>query len=201
VLKFKTKAETMSAEEHEQRKASSYKLLIWFAMISMVMMFAGLTSAYVVSTSRKDWLQDFSMPNAFIWSTVVIALSSLTFWMSRKTIMKDDYKATTMYLLITLVLGIAFIHFQFEGFRQIIEMGYFFTGPQSNVTTSFLYVVVILHLAHLFGGLIALLVVIYNHFKQKYNASQTLGIELAELFWHFLGVLWFLLFLFFYFYG
>ncbi|MFN3639926.1 MAG: heme-copper oxidase subunit III [Flavobacterium sp.] len=191
----------MSAEEHEQRKASSYKLLIWFAMISMVMMFAGLTSAYVVSTSRKDWLQDFTMPNAFIWSTIVIALSSLTFWMARKTIQKDDKKATSLFLLLTLVLGIAFVHFQFEGFRQIIKMGYFFTGPQSNVTTSFLYVVVILHLAHLFGGLIALLVVIYNHFKQKYNSSQTLGIELAELFWHFLGVLWFLLFLFFYFYG
>ncbi|MFN3756311.1 MAG: heme-copper oxidase subunit III [Flavobacterium sp.] len=191
----------MSAEEHEQRKASSYKLLIWFAMISMVMMFAGLTSAYVVSTSRKDWLQNFTMPNAFIWSAIVIALSSLTFWMARKTILKDDRKTTSLFLLLTFVLGIAFVHFQFEGFRQIIEMGYFFTGPQSNVTTSFLYVVVILHLAHLFGGLIALLVVIYNHFKQKYNASQTLGIELAELFWHFLGVLWFLLFLFFYFYG
>lgn len=201
MLKFKTKAETMSAEEHEQRKASSYKLMIWFAMISMVMMFAGLTSAYVVSTSRKDWLQDFTIPNAFIWSTFMIALSSLTFWMARKTIQKGDSKATSMYLLITLVLGFAFVFFQFEGFRQVIEMGYFFTGPQSNVTTSFLYVVVILHMAHLFGGVIALLVVIYNHFKQKYNAIQTLGIELAELFWHFLGVLWFLLFLFFYFYG
>lgn len=191
----------MSAEEHEQRKASSYKLLLWFAMISMVMMFAGITSAFLVSSSRKDWLQDFSMPQAFIFSTLTVILSSFTFWLARNSIKRGSSAETGRYLLITLLLGIAFVLLQFLGFKQIIEMGYFFTGPESTVTTSFIYVVVVLHLAHLFGGLIALLVVIYNHFKQKYNATQFLGIELAELFWHFLGVLWILLFLFFYFYG
>lgn len=191
----------MSAEEHEQRKASSYKLMLWFAMISMVMMFAGITSAFVVSTSRKDWLQEFSIPQAFFFSTLTVMLSSLTFWLARKSIKNGNRTETTRYLLVSLLLGIAFVTFQFWGFKQIIEMGYFFTGPESTVTTSFIYVVVVLHLAHLFGGLVALLVVIYNHFKQKYNSSQFLGIELAELFWHFLGILWILLFLFFYFYG
>ena len=191
----------MSAEEHEQRKASSYKLLLWFAMISMVMMFAGITSAFLVSSSRKDWLQDFTMPQAFFFSTLAVILSSFTFWLARKSIRQGSTSKTGRYLLITLLLGIAFVSFQFLGFKQIIEMGYFFTGPESTVTTSFIYVVVILHLAHLFGGLIALLVVIYNHFKKKYNAKKFLGIELAELFWHFLGILWILLFLFFYFYG
>lgn len=191
----------MSAEEHELRKASSYKLLLWFAMISMVMMFAGLTSAFVVSTSRKDWLQDFSIPNAFYFSTLVVILSSFTFWLSRNSIKQGKYKETSLLLWITFLLGISFVLLQFYGFKQIIQLGYFFTGPESTITTSFLYVVVILHMAHLFGGLIALIVVIYNHFKQKYNSSQFLGIELAELFWHFLGVLWILLFLFFYFYG
>jgi len=89
---------------------------------------------------------------------------------------------------------------QFVGFNQIIAMGYFFTGSESTITTSFLYIVAILHMAHLFGGLIALLIIIYNHFKLKYNATQTLGIELGEMFWHFLGILWILLFLFFFFY-
>lgn len=190
----------MSVEEHQQRKAQSYKLLLWFAMISMVMMFAGLTSAYVVSSSRKDWLQDFTMPSAFYISSLMIILSSITFWWARKEMKKGIRSTTTYALLITLALGIAFVYLQFAGFGQIIDAGYFFTGSESTVTTSFLYVVVILHLAHLFGGMIALLVVIYNHFKQKYNATQTLGIELAELFWHFLGILWILLFLFFCFY-
>jgi cytochrome c oxidase subunit 3 len=190
----------MTVEEHENRKAQSYKLLLWFAMISMVMMFAGLTSAYVVSSSRKDWLKDFEMPVAFIISTLVIILSSITFHLAGKSIKANNRSVTTIWLLSTLGLGILFVVFQFLGFNQIIQNGYFFTGSESNVTTSFLYIVVILHLAHLFGGLIALLIIIYNHFKQKYNSTQTLGIELGALFWHFLDILWILLFLFFYFY-
>jgi cytochrome c oxidase subunit 3 len=190
----------MTVQEHENRKAQSYKLLLWFAMISMVMMFAGLTSAYVVSSSRKDWLKDFEMPVAFIISTLVIILSSITFHLAGKSIKANNRSVTTIWLLSTLGLGILFVVFQFLGFNQIIQNGYFFTGSASNVTTSFLYIVVILHLAHLFGGLIALLIIIYNHFKQKYNSTQTLGIELGALFWHFLDILWILLFLFFYFY-
>lgn len=190
----------MTVQEHSERKGQSYKLLLWFAMISMVMMFAGLTSAYVVSTSRKDWLKDFEMPFAFVLSTLVILLSSFTFHLAGKSIKVNNRSLTTTWLLTTFGLGILFVILQFQGFNQIIENGYFFTGSESNVTTSFLYIIVILHLAHLFGGLIALIIVIYNHFKQKYNSTQTLGIELGAMFWHFLDILWILLFLFFYFY-
>lgn len=190
----------MTVQEYNERKAQSYKLLLWFAMISMVMMFAGLTSAYVVSTSRKDWLKEFDMPIAFVWSTVLIIISSITIHLALSFIKKNDQTKTGLLLWITLLLGIGFVFTQFLGFGQIIENGYFFTGSESNVTTSFLYIIVILHLVHLFGGLIALLFVIYNHYKQKYNSTQTLGIELAAMFWHFLDFLWILLFLFFYFY-
>ena len=190
----------MTSQEHLERKGQSYKLLLWFAMISMVMMFAGLTSAYVVSSSRKDWLKDFEMPAAFIISTLVIILSSITFHLAGKSIKANNRSVTTIWLLSTLGLGILFVVFQFLGFNQIIQNGYFFTGSESNITTSFLYIVVILHLAHLFGGLIALLIIIYNHFKQKYNSTQTLGIELGAMYWHFLDLLWVYLFLFLYFF-
>ena len=190
----------MTAQEYSERKGQSYKLILWFAMISMVMMFAGLTSAYVVSSSRKDWLVDFKIPFAFILSTLVIVLSSLTFHLAGKAIKENNRSLTSTWLLTTFGLGVTFVLLQFLGFNQIIENGYFFTGSESNITTSFLYIVVILHMAHLFGGLIALLIIIYNHFKQKYNSTQTLGIELGAIFWHFLDILWILLFLFFYFF-
>lgn len=190
----------MTLQEQNERKAQSYKLILWFAMVSMVMMFAGLTSAYVVSTSRVDWLKDFQMPSAFFISTAVIILSSITFLFARKAIQKNNRQLTTTWLVATLALSSVFVMLQFVGFNQIIAMGYFFTGSESTITTSFLYIVAILHMAHLFGGLIALLIIIYNHFKLKYNPTQTLGIELGEMFWHFLGILWILLFLFFFFY-
>lgn len=186
----------ISQEEYE-RKAKSYKMLLVFGMISIVMLFAGFTSAYVVSKSRPDWLKDFELPMAFWLSTGAILLSSLSFHLALKSIKSGKNKETGMFLWITLLLGLAFVYFQFQGFGQVIEMGHFFTGKNSNVTTSFLYIVVIVHIFHLVGGIISLLTVIYNHYKQKYNSSQFLGIELSAMYWHFMDFIWIYLFFFF----
>jgi cytochrome c oxidase subunit 3 len=105
-----------------------------------------------------------------------------------------------MWLLITtLILGIVFVYLQFRGFSEIIANGYFFTGSESSITTSFIYLVVLMHLAHISVALITVLVVIYNHYKLKYKNGKTLGIELAVTFWHFVDILWIYLFLFLYF--
>jgi cytochrome c oxidase subunit 3 len=193
-------ATTMTADEHKARTSRSYKLLLWFAMVSMSMMFAGVTSAFVVSKSREDWMKDFHLPTAFYFSTLAIVLCSVTMHLAKKAIEKDNRKATSNFLLLTLGLGISFVILQFKGFGQIVEAGYYFTGPESNIATTFLYVIAVLHLAHLAGGLISLLIIIYNHFKQKYNSSQLLGIELGAMYWHFLDFLWICLFFFLYFF-
>ena len=190
----------MTKDEHQSRTARSYKLILLFAMVSMTMMFAGLTSAFVVSKSRGDWMENFQLPSAFYFSTVAIILCSVTFYLAKKAIQKDNRTATTGFLITTLALGILFVLLQFKGFEEIVQQGYFFTGPESNITTTFLYVVTVVHLAHLAGGIISLLIIIYNHFKQKYNSSQTLGIELGAMYWHFLDFLWIYLFLFLYFF-
>ena len=173
--------------------------MLWFAMISMFMMFAGLTSAYIVSQERPDWLDTFEMPIAFLYSTLVIVASSVTFHLAKNAIQKGLQGVTSLYLLLTLALGITFVILQFVGFNQIIETGYYFTGEESTVTTSFLYIVTVTHLLHVAAGILVLLVVIYNHFKQKYKQGQTLGLELGAMFWHFLDFLWVFLFLFLYF--
>ena len=190
----------MTKTEYKLRSARSYKLLLLFAMISMTMMFAGITSAFVVSKSRADWLKDFQLPNAFYWSTLLIIFSSFTFHMAKKAIKSDDNNTTTKFLLVTLASGIGFVVLQFVGFGQIVENGYYFTGAASSITTTFLYIVTVVHLLHLAGGIISLLIIIYNHFKQKYNSTQTLGIELGAMYWHFLDILWVYLFLFLYFF-
>ncbi|WP_291100869.1 MULTISPECIES: cytochrome c oxidase subunit 3 [unclassified Flavobacterium] len=191
---------TMTTAEHQSRTTRSYKLLLLFAMISMTMMFAGLTSAFVVSKSRADWLKDFQLPTAFYFSTAVIIGCSVTFHLAKKAIQKDNQSATTAFLLATLGLGIGFVILQFVGFSQIVANGYYFTGAESSITTTFLYIVTVVHLIHLAGGLISLLIIIFNQFKQKYNSSQTLGIELGAMYWHFLDLLWVYLFFFLFFF-
>lgn len=190
----------MTQEEHKQKTARSYKLILIFAMVSMIMMFAGLTSAFVVSKARVDWLKDFQLPTAFYYSTLAIIAASVTIHMAKKSIQKDEKSKTTVFLLSTLALGILFVILQFAGFGQIVESGYYFTGSESSITTTFLYIVTVVHMIHLAGGLISLLIIIYNHFKQKYNSSQTLGIELGAMYWHFLDFLWVYLFVFLYFF-
>ena len=103
----------MTINEHKERTARSYKLILLFAMVSMFMMFAGLTSAFVVSKSRADWLKDFQLPTAFYLSTAVILSCSVTFHLAKKAIQKDNRNATTSFLLGTLALGILFVILQF----------------------------------------------------------------------------------------
>lgn len=183
----------------EEKTGRAKKMMLWFGIISLIMSFAGWTSAFVVSSSRPDWLKDFRLPNAFIASTIIIIISSITFILAKKALKQGYRKQATIWLLATLVLGVTFVMGQFIGFGQIIDAGYNFTGPTSNVTMSYIYLIALVHILHVVVGVICLLVVIYNHFKQKYTASQMLGLELAATFWHFIDILWVYLFLFLYF--
>jgi len=180
----------------EEKKIRAKKMMLWFGIGSLIMSFAGLTSAVIVSSKRPDWLKDFQLPEAFITSTVIIIVSSITLVLAKRALKKDIRQATTLWLLVTLGLGLAFIYTQFVGFGQIVNSGYNFTGPTSNVTMSFVYVIAVAHILHVIAGLISLMVVIYNNFKQEYNSSQMLGFELSATFWHFVDVLWLFLFLF-----
>lgn len=179
-------------EKHNRAK----KMMLWFGIISLIMSFAGWTSAFVVSSTREDWLKDFQLPQAFTISTVVIIISSITLIAAKYFLRKGNRMAVSSLLLVTFALGIVFVSNQFLGFDQIVEQGYHFTGPTASVTMSYVYIIAMVHIAHVVVGLICLLVVIYNHFKQKYNATKMLGFELAATFWHFVDLLWLYLFLF-----
>ncbi len=167
-------------------------------MISMVMFFAGLTSAYVISMKRDDWVS-FDLPDAFYVSTVLIVASSITLFFSQRFLKQNKRQLSLIMVLVTLFLGIGFIWQQYAGFNQLKSIGLFFTGPESTVSTSFIIGITFIHVLHLFAGVAVLLVVIYNHFKYKYKSDDMLGFELGAIFWHFVDILWIYLFFFFYF--
>jgi cytochrome c oxidase subunit 3 len=185
-------------EELKVGRNKSAKPMLWVSMISMVMFFAGLTSAYVISMRRDDWVT-FELPDAFYISTILIILSSITITISQKLLKKDKRELSIVFLSITFLLGITFIWQQYAGFEDLRNAGLFFTGPTSTVSTSFIIGISLMHAVHVFAGIIVLLVVIYNHFKYRYKSDDLLGFELGAIFWHFVDVLWIYLFFFFYF--
>ncbi len=187
-------------EEHKQHLRAK-RMMLWFGIGSLVMGFAAFTSAYIVSHERDDWLSDYELPSAFYYSTIIIVLSSISMFLAYRAVKKEQNSQGMLLLLLTFALGIVFGVLQFIGFDQIIEdFGYNFTGPTSSISYTYVYLIAVVHLAHVAAGLIALIVVIYNHYKQKYAQGQTLGIELAATFWHFVDLLWLYLFFFLYFF-
>jgi cytochrome c oxidase subunit III len=181
-----------------QLKRKTSKQMLWVAMVSIIMIFAGLTSAYVISTNREDWVS-FNLPMAFYISTVLIIASSVCFILAKKAIQKDAKSQTSLFLSFSLVLGVGFVISQFMGFKELIDAGLYFTGNQSNIATSFIYVITVTHLVHVIAAILVLVFVVVKQLKGVYSKEAYLGIELGSIFWHFLDILWIYLFLFFYF--
>lgn len=180
------------------KKSRTQKQMLYISMISMVMLFAGLTSAYIISRKREDWVS-FELPQALYISTMLIILSSIAYILAKRTLEKGSRQQTTLFLAIALLLGLGFVYFQGEGFYQLRAAGFYAAGEQSVVSGSLLVVISLLHVLHVMAGLIVLVVVLYKHLRHRYVATDKLGLELGGIFWHFLGILWVLLFVFFYF--
>lgn len=186
------------AEMAKMRKKTA-KPLLWIGIVSIIMLFSGLTSAYVVRADNGNWLV-FELPSIAIISTAVIIFSSFTMFMAQMTIKKNKLKATSVYLFITFVLGLVFTYTQYLGWKELTLQGIYFLGKYSNASGSFLYLIAMVHLFHLFGGLIALLITLLKSLKGRYSSEDYQGIELSAIYWHFLDLLWIYLFLFLYFF-
>lgn len=184
----------------EEKNERAKKMMLWFGLISLFMSFAGLTSAVIISRTRPDWSNGLQLPDVFLVSVFVIIASSIAYIFAKRALKQGKQKLTTTLLLTTFALGVVFIFLQFNGFNALINSGYYLTGETSDPKASFIFLIAFVHLLHVAVGLICLLVVIYNHFKQKYNATNMLGFELAATFWHFIDLLWVYLFLFLYFF-
>lgn len=176
-------------------KIRTSKMLLWVAIGSMIMLFAGLTSALVIRQAEKDWVR-FDLPGEFYLSTLLLLVSSGTVFWSLRSARRNEFTQVTYALVATLVFGLAFAWSQVSGWKALVAAGVFLTGSGSSVGGSYLYVLTGLHLAHLSGGIIALIVVFVRSLSNKYYSENTLGLQLCSTYWHFLDILWIYLFLF-----
>ncbi len=202
----------------EEIKIKTGKSLLWMGIISIVMLFAGLTSAYIVRQGEGKWVE-FAIPGMFKLSTVLIILSSVSMQWAVKAIRKGNENALRIGLLITFFLGVGFALTQYLAWSELYQNGIVFTGRITDIKTtftyiptgketlaeaanvgnvagSFLYVITGLHVLHLVAGMIALLVVFAQSSNHKYSAQKHNGVNMCALYWHFLDGLWVYLFFF-----
>lgn len=182
----------------EQRKKAA-KPLLFISIAGLAMMFAGLTSGYVVSRTSQivegDWLE-FALPNIFYASTVIVVLISFLLHFALVSIKNNSIGRSNLLLAVATILGIVFVVFQLMGWNELRDEGIYFTGEGSNTAGSWVYVITLLHLLHLIAGIIVLIVTSIKSNLGHYNSQDFLGIDLCATYWHFVDVLWVFLFIF-----
>lgn len=177
----------------QRNKIHPHKFTLWVAIASIIMMFAGLTSAYIVKGSLPGW-SEIEMPLIFYYSTACMLLSSLTIQMGLKAFKERNMSQYRKLMTGTIALGIIFIVLQIIGFSQMMKAGVAFAGSGAGV---FLYIIFGLHAVHVIGGVIALVVMFIKAFSSRIRNYNPVPVELAATYWHFVDVLWIYLFIFF----
>ncbi|MFT5667153.1 MAG: cytochrome c oxidase subunit 3 [Vicingaceae bacterium] len=180
----------------DEKRKKVMKPLLWIGMASIVMMFAGFTSAVIVRKGDGVWL-NYEMPNMFLLSSIIAVISSIFIIAALYMAKKDNQQMVKTFLWLTLASGLAFVYTQLSGFGQLVDAEIFLTGPSSNPSGSFVYIISGLHLVHLAGGIIALFIVIFNAMKGRYNSENLLGLQVCSTYWHFMGAMWIYLYVFF----
>ena len=179
-------------------REKSRKGLLYWSIASMVIFFGAFLSYYLVMMHNSNWLV-FQLPDIFFLSSAVIVISSITLLIAKNALKTNNFKLVSLSLLTTLILGIVFCILQFKAWEYLFAHKIVFAGKSSNVAGSILYVITFMHFVHLIAGLIALLVTFVKSTKHQYTAEKHLGFSLCSIFWHFLDILWVILFLFLYF--
>jgi len=182
----------LAEEPEETLSMNPHKFILWLFVVSIIMIFAAMTSAYLVRRAEGNWLE-YEIPSIFAYSSGVLVLSSLTMHWAYIAAKKDNFNALKLAISITFALGLVFLYMQFQGWVALVDEKVFFVG---NPAGSFMYVFTGLHAFHLISGLLVLVFALWAAFRLRIHAKSLNQLEIAATYWHFLDILWIYLFFF-----
>ena len=180
-------------EPKKQLAMHPKKFAMWLFMASVMMLFASLTSAYIVREAEGNWLY-FELPELFYYTTFIISISSITMQWAYFAAKKDAIYQVKLLISVTSVLGLAFLVGQFLAWGELVKNSVYLVG---NPSGSFLYVLTGLHGLHIVSAVIFLLIVLNSAISLRIHSKNMAQIEMCTTYWHFLGGLWVYLFIFF----
>lgn len=178
--------------ERDKINVKAVKFVLWLFILSSVMLFAGLTSAYIVRKAEGNWVA-FDLPSMFYFTTAIIFISSITLHLAYLAAKKFNPDKQKIFLWGTLFLGIAFLFGQYRAWNQLIGQGIFLTG---NPSGSFLYIISGMHGLHIVAGLCMLIASLAGAYSGINQVRNIFRMELTSIFWHFIDILWIYLFVF-----
>lgn len=173
-----------------------HKFALWLFIVSIIMIFASLTSAFIVKQGEGSWLE-YNLPSMFWFTTTIIIVSSGLLQWGYLAARDNQFKKLNILLGLTIFLGLIFLVGQWMSWGQLVSMDIYFVG---NPAGSFVYVLTGLHAFHLISGLIFLMVVLVSALKHRVHSGNLVRMEMCVTYWHFLGALWVYLFIFLIFY-
>ncbi|CAA9471061.1 MAG: Cytochrome c oxidase polypeptide III [uncultured Segetibacter sp.] len=185
-----------TVSEQQRKRLHPHKFSLWVGMASILMMFAGFTSAYLVKRNDSNWLE-FSLPPVFVYSTAAILLSSLTLYLAARSFKARNMTRYRVLISVTAGLGVLFVILQAMGFRYLQDHGVKLIGSGSNPSGSFLGVITGVHMLHVAGGVIVLMVLFLRAFNSRSKNYSSVPIDVASTYWHFVDAIWIYLFIFF----
>ncbi len=203
---------------HTSLNLSNMKLAMWLFLGSECLLFGALISTYLLSKARFlteilagnpvviDSITNpalvaemreagsveplFDIPFTSL-SSFILLMSSLAMVLAHKAISEADYKNTRIWLATTALLGSFFIAGQIAEFTAFKEEGLSFTG---SLLGSAFFTLTGFHGIHVSGGIIMLMTLLVLSFKGQLNQDRAETVELVGLYWHFVDVVWVLIF-------
>ena len=184
----------MAQIQEDKYNLAPKKFNMWIFIFTSFMFFAALTSGFIVYTGGREHAINIILPKAFMYSTTVIIISSITMFIASRAAKRLEFGKQRLFLWLTLALGVLFFVIQIYGWSILIKMGVYFINP--NASQSFIYVFTGMHLIHIFAGLLLIINTLWRSYKNVPQAKNLFGMEMSGIFWHFVDIIWIYLYVF-----
>ncbi|RYE21008.1 MAG: heme-copper oxidase subunit III [Sphingobacteriales bacterium] len=181
-------------QEKDRLNLAPKKFVMWLIIFSSFMIFAALTSGFIVYSGGKDHPLNMVLPKIFLYSTLTIALSSITMYLASRAAKRLEHSKQRLMLIATIILGIVFFVLQVKGWGAMVAMGHYLVNP--NATISFVYIFTGIHLLHILAGIVLLLVALIKSYTNTVQVKNLYYMDISGIFWHFVDIIWIYLYVF-----
>ena len=182
-------------QQEDKLNLAPKKFNMWIFIFTSFMFFAALTSGFIVYSGGTGHGIHIKLPNAFIYSTASIILSSVTMYLASSAAKGLQFSKQRMYLWVTIALGVIFLFIQIYAWYVLVsKMGIYFSNP--NASQSFIYVFTGMHLLHILAGITLLGNTLWRNYRNVPQVKNLFNMQMSSIFWHFVDIIWIYLYVF-----